>query len=579
MEGVFKTLNTALKDLSITLLIGLLVGLIVSIVANGFVIGVEFLFGISSNLNLFPITILGETYSLTPLIILPALGVLVVLTRYYFGIDRFQGPADSIYAAHRTDNELNVKSGLGSTLVAFLSAGGGASVGQYGPIVHFGATMGSYLKRFLGGTAGTDVFIGCGVAAAISAAFNAPLAGVIFALEAILRHFSLRAVAPIAVSSIAAAAFGQGIFGERVFFSIDAIDIDLLSMLPPIIISGPIFGLVAVAFMVALTSSTNFANRSGLSPAALLGIAALGCGAVGVFYPQILGLGTATVDAVISGQTVNANLFVLLGLKLLVTALCIGFGFFGGVFSPALFLGAMAGGALAIVFSGFSNILGYSPVELSALATVLAICGMAAVAGPVIGAPLAVVIIILELTMSYEISVIALITVVMSGMVANILYGTSFFDRQLLDRGIDIIRGRGHLKMMETPISSFWQQDFVKLAPTRQVKAAIISMKKMGQTEAYVVARNNHYVGKVNIMDLLEAKPDDALGNYVDQNALSIKADASLLQCIEAASSFVGESIPIVDRDKQELKGVVTEGDLFTAYLDLQNTVTDIEKK
>ena len=188
-------------------------------------------------------------------------------------------------------------------------------------------------------------------------------------------------------------------------------------------------------------------------------------------------------------------------------------------------------------------------------------------------------IIILELTMSYEISVIALITVVMSGMVANILYGTSFFDRQLLDRGIDIIRGRGHLKMMETPISSFWQQDFVKLAPTRQVKAAIISMKKMGQTEAYVVARNNHYVGKVNIMDLLEAKPDDALGNYVDQNALSIKADASLLQCIEAASSFVGESIPIVDRDKQELKGVVTEGDLFTAYLDLQNTVTDIEKK
>jgi CIC family chloride channel protein len=219
MGRVFKTLNAALKDLGLTLLIGLLVGLIVSIVANGFVIGVEFFFGIASGLNLFPITIYGETYSLTPLILLPALGVLVVLTRHYFGIDRFQGPADSIYAAHRTDNELNIKSGLGSTLVAFLSASGGASVGQYGPIVHFGATMGSYLKRWSAGTAGTDVFIGCGVAAAISAAFNAPLAGVIFALEAILRHFSLRAVAPIAVSSIAAAAFGQGIFGERVFFS------------------------------------------------------------------------------------------------------------------------------------------------------------------------------------------------------------------------------------------------------------------------------------------------------------------------------------------------------------------------
>jgi CIC family chloride channel protein len=579
MGRVFKTLNAALKDLGLTLLIGLLVGLIVSIVANGFVIGVEFFFGIASGLNLFPITIYGETYSLTPLILLPALGVLVVLTRHYFGIDRFQGPADSIYAAHRTDNELNIKSGLGSTLVAFLSASGGASVGQYGPIVHFGATMGSYLKRWSAGTAGTDVFIGCGVAAAISAAFNAPLAGVIFALEAILRHFSLRAVAPIAVSSIAADAFGQGIFGERVFFSREVIDIDLLTMLPPIIMSGPVFGLVAVAFMVALTRSTNFANRSGLPPAALLGIAALGCGAVGVFYPQILGLGTATVDAVLSGEAVNANLFVLLVLKLLVTALCIGFGFFGGVFSPAIFLGATAGGALAVVFSTLSGVFGYSPIELSILATVLATCGMAAVAGPVIGAPLAVVIIILELTMSYEISVIALITVVMSGMVANILYGTSFFDRQLLDRGIDIVRGRGHLKMMETPISHFWQQDYVKLGPTKQVKSAIINMKKMGHTEAYVVAKDHHYIGKVNIMDLLEAKPDDALSNYVDHNALSIKADASLLQCIEAASSFVGESIPIVDRDTLELKGVVTEGDLFTAYLELQNTITDIEKK
>jgi CIC family chloride channel protein len=104
-------------------------------------------------------------------------------------------------------------------------------------------------------------------------------------------------------------------------------------------------------------------------------------------------------------------------------------------------------------------------------------------------------------------------------------------------------------------------------------------MKKMGHTEAYVVAKDHHYIGKVNIMDLLEAKPDDALSNYVDHNALSIKADASLLQCIEAASSFVGESIPIVDRDTLELKGVVTEGDLFTAYLELQNTITDIEKK
>ena len=102
---------------------------------------------------------------------------------------RWHGPADSIYAAHRTDNELDVRAGFGSTIAAFISASGGAPVGQYGPLVHFGATMGSFLRQMTGGVLTTDVFIGCGVAGAIAAGFNAPIAGLVFAHEAILRHF------------------------------------------------------------------------------------------------------------------------------------------------------------------------------------------------------------------------------------------------------------------------------------------------------------------------------------------------------------------------------------------------------
>ena len=105
--------------------------------------------------------------------------MIILIIRRLFSIERWHGPADSIYAAHRTDNELNLKAGFGSTIAAFVSAGSGASVGQYGPLVHFGATVGSYFRTLTKGTISADIFIGCGVAGAIAAGFNAPIAGTI----------------------------------------------------------------------------------------------------------------------------------------------------------------------------------------------------------------------------------------------------------------------------------------------------------------------------------------------------------------------------------------------------------------
>ena len=570
MNVISMKLKLTLHELGISLMIGLIVGLLMSLVANAFVFGVAYFSGLRTDLILFPISIGGNDYSLTPLFVLPDAALLVVFVRKRLNIARFHGPADSIYAAHRTDNELDVKTGLGSTFIAFISASGGASVGQYGPLVHFGATMGSFFKRWFGARATTDIFIGCGVAGAISAGFNAPLAGVIFALEAILRHFSLRAVAPIAISSISASAFSHWLFGSNHAFRVEITNIDLLGLLPPVIMSGPIFGLIAVMFMFSMRYAARLATTSKLSPLPLALIAAIGCAGVGVFVPEVLGLGTSVVQSIVSGGSVPVDLSLLLVLKLFVTALCIGFGLFGGVFSPAIFLGAVSGAVLATLFSGY---------DVGNLSTILIVCGMAAVAAPVLGAPLAAVLIILELTLSYETAVIALITVVLSGIVANVLYGTSFFDRQLLDRGIDILRGRGHLKMMETPITDLAQNDFVQTSPTTRVKTGLELLIKHNSSEIYIVDRNGKFAGKTTIVDMLRADPAAHMSALADLEQLSIKSDASLLQAIEVASTFVGESIPIIDREENVLLGVVTESDLFTAYLDLQNNLIDIEKK
>ena len=249
------------------------------------------------------------------------------------------------------------------------------------------------------------------------------------------------------------------------------------------------------------------------------------------------------------------------------TAVCIGFGMFGGVFSPAMFVGVTAGAVAGRLFA----LLGFAVTGPG-----LAICGMAAVAAAVIGAPVAGVLIILEMTMSYEYALAAMLSIVTATMVSNLVFGHSFFDRQLLDRGIDVAQGRGHIEMMETQILSIASSDFVRLPPKTTVSEAIDAMAHAEATEAYLVAQDEAFVGKVTLHHLI-GKAGSVAAHKLNE-PVSIKSDASLQQAIEVASTFVGESIPIIDRDKNRLEGVVTEADLFQLYLTLQSRVTDLER-
>ena len=561
--------RTKLIQLAAGMVVGLGFGLVMSLVSNGFVAGVVWLTSLRETqlaawLGLDPVLA-----AMMPLICLLLAAFLILQVRRLFGITRWHGPADSIFAAHRTDNELDIRSGFGSTFAALISAGGGASVGQYGPLVHFGATMGSAFRALTGGMLTTDVFIGCGVAGAIAAGFNAPIAGVVFAHEAILRHFSMRAIAPIAVASISSSWFSQQIFGAAPLLDFASMALDLGIVLPAALVLGPVFGLVAVVFMVCVRSSLRFAATSGWSPARLVFLAAGITGLVGIFVPEVLGLGTGPLRIILDGGYAETYLLVLLAGKMILTALCIGFGLFGGVFSPALFVGAAAGAIGGRIAAG---ILGVSA------APALAICGMAAVASAVIGAPVAGVMIILEMTMNYQLALAAMLSVVTCCMVSNLLFGHSFFDRQLLDRGIDVSQGRGHIEMMETPVLGIVSDDFVRIDSMETPKAAMKSLVGANLSEGYLVSDRQELVGKVTLQRLVSLRNGATLKGAADRKPLSIKHDASLQQAIEVASGFVGESIPVVDRETGRLHGVVTEADLFQLYLSLQTRIADLER-
>ena len=549
--------------------IGAAIGVIVSVIVGGFVYLVQFAQNIDffGDARLIQLGAVVLDIKICVFIILAAFSIL--LLRKLFSIFKWNGPADSIYAAHQNTDELDIKTGVASTIAALFSAAGYASVGQYGPLVHFGATSGMAAKKLLNLRIGTDVVIGCGVAAAISSGFAAPIAGVIFAHEAILRHYSPSAMAPIATSAIVAAAV------ERYFFNIpnplEIVEVGptLVSAFLPVAIAGVVFGLVAIIFMHSLRYFASLNGRLNRPVYQTIFVAVLAVIMVSLFIPEALGLGTEALASILNTQGSLVFLLTLLLVKIVITSLCLGFGFFGGIFSPSLLIGAATGAVMAKCFA----LLG-----LPGLGMALALAGMASVAACVIGAPLATIFIVLELTLSYEFTLITLLAVIVSQVISSNLFGNSFFDRQLLDRGIDLRFGRGKFRLSQARVVERAHNDFVSTPSNSTVATVISQLSQAGQTEAYCLSQEGNLEGKLSIIHLIDADTNQAVQEIMDRTPLRLKSDQNMLEAIEVASGFVGETIPVIEEPSGKMIGVVSESNLFSAYLDIQEQVQDVEK-
>ena len=224
------------------LFVSIIIGIIVSGVAQVLIIAAQNFFQLlflnpsfSLKIHLF-----GLKLNLIPLIICVPASILVGILLYISKLPRWFGPADTIFAAHNKAGTLNLKGGFTSTLASLISISGGASVGIYGPLVHFGATISSFLRRLkFMPKIQHDIIIGSGVAAAISAGFGAPIAGIIFAHETVLRHFSLKAITSIALSSITAnyAAYKIGIVSPPLL--LNNLEFELSDTIIALLMIGP----------------------------------------------------------------------------------------------------------------------------------------------------------------------------------------------------------------------------------------------------------------------------------------------------------------------------------------------------
>jgi CIC family chloride channel protein len=348
---------------------------------------------------------------------------------------RADGVADVIEARAIGGARIDPAQGLGSALVSAVSLGAGASAGREGPAVHLGATLASWLAHhFKLEPMAYRALLGCGAAAAVSASFNAPIAGVLFALEVILGHYALRAFIPIVVSSVCATIVTRIHSGDEPVFQITEYAITSYWEFPAFLLLGLTCGLVAICFQFAVMG-TDWTARRITCPLWLRPvIGGFAIGVLGVFLPEILGVGYEATNHALRQDFTLLMLLVLLIAKSAATAITLASRFGGGVFSPSLYLGAMTGGAFGIIAASVF------PDQASSHG-LYAIVGMGAVSAAILGAPISTALIVFELTGDYAVVIALLLAISMSSGLMQAVHGQSLFHWQLSTRGLFLTGG------------------------------------------------------------------------------------------------------------------------------------------
>jgi H+/Cl- antiporter ClcA len=291
---------------------------------------------------------------------------------------------------------------------AALSIISGHSVGREGPSVHLGATSGSQIGQWLRlPNNSLRTLAACGIAAAISASFNTPLAGVIFSMEVVMMEYSMLSFAPVIMSAVTATTLSRLVYGSEQVFSIPPMQLESLLELPYVMLMGIILGCIAALFIHLLQRSTTLSKRWPIWIRCTLGGGIVGI--IGMVVPEVMGIGYDTVNQALLGQLALSGLLLVTAAKIIASALGLGLGLPGGLIGPTLVIGALAGGATGIMADT------WLPGDIAAPAF-YALIGMCTMMGATLQAPLAALTALLELTANPHIilpGMLALITAVL----------------------------------------------------------------------------------------------------------------------------------------------------------------------
>lgn len=462
-------------------------------------------------------------------------------------------------ALHHT--KIPTRHGIFSAVASALAIGTGSAAGREGPVVHLGATLASWVSdRLHLSQSISRTLLGCGVAAAVSASFNAPIAGVFFALEVILGHYALQAFAPIVIASVSAAIVSRIHLGDFPAFIIPQYHITSFWEFPAFLMLGVVSSMAAIIFIKSLFFTEDIAGKLPLPEWLRPPVGGLMVGLLAIFCPYILGAGYGTTDGALKELLPLSLLFMLIFAKTAATAVSFAFRYGAGVFTPSLFLGAMVGGA----FGGLATL---ALPDFSSGQGLYAIVGMGAVASAVLGAPISTILIIFELTGDYQITMALMAAVVVANLITtHYLKASSFFHMQLARRGLDLEGGRARHLMRTSYVRNLMCDDYATLehsAPLEEIRDRLLNHP---YNNLFVLDDTQAIIGVITFMELRKTPTEEpqTATDICRKVAHLLEPDDNLEYAFDLFDRSGEEKIPVIHEAK--IIGVLYHRDVLSAY-------------
>lgn len=409
------------------------------------------------------------------LVIVPVTGGLIVgLILDRFTPDaRARTVADVIEGAALEGGRVEVREGLASAVASLITLSTGGSSGREGPVVHLAGVVSTAVARRINASpmTGRDL-LGCAVAGAVAASFNAPIAGALFAHEVILRHFALHAFAPIAIAAVAGTVINRMQFGGLTEFSLPAGIGHFHVELPAFMLLGLVSAIVAVMLMKGILRADTAGNwvmqRIGWPRWSRPAIAGLLLGLIATQFPHIIGVGYETTAAALNGKIGLGTAIVFVVVKIIAVAITMGGRMGGGVFSPALVVGSLTGLAFGIIATSILP-------AVSGAAYIYAFAGMGAVGAAVLGAPISTALIVFEMTGDWQTGIAVMTAVSISVALASRMVKRSLFLTQLANRGVRIAEGPQVWLPQKMRITAILRRMDAKNAPSPDLIRNLVS--------------------------------------------------------------------------------------------------------
>jgi CIC family chloride channel protein len=504
------------------------------------------------------------------IIIIPAIGaVLFSPLIYYFAREaKGHGVPEVMLAMEQNGGKIRPIVALIKSLASSLCIGSGGSAGREGPVVQVGAALGSTFGQFFNlNDEKIKNLVACGAAGGIAATFNAPIGGLFFALEIILRDFSTRRISNVVIASVTASVVAKIFLGNEHFIATPAYSINSPVELIFYIGLGLVIPPFAILFVRMLYKFEDFFDELKTHELVKPIIGALLLGVLGLYFPQVFGVGYENIEGAVHATMLLKFLLILIPLKMLAVCFTLGSGGSGGVFAPSLVLGSLVGGAFGMILSFIFPDLGIEPGAY-------ALVGMAAFFAGSAHAPMAAFLIMFELTGDYLIILPLMLAVTITTALSERLHRESIYTLKLIRRGIDIKKERVRDIMESIKVGEILGKPSATVLPSAPIDEIIRLVEQENRASVTVVDEEGIFHGIITldlIIPLLRNREhllNVIVAEDIAKSVPCIEESASLKEAMRMLVESGMDILPVVKKvgEGTKLTGTISKDDLLSAY-------------